>query len=94
MTLQRTYPRVLVVEGKDELRVFPELLESAGIPWPRVAEPVLWVEEQDGITTILKPAFIEAALKASGVKAIGIVVDANGDPASRWEQLHIRLAAI
>lgn len=93
MTPRRTFPRVLVVEGKDELRVLPELLELAGIPWPRGAEPVR-IEEQDGIANILAPAFIETALKASGVKVVGIVVDANGDPESRWEQLRIRLAAI
>ena len=92
MSLRRTYPRVLLVEGKDELRVLPELLELAGIPWPKGAEPVR-VEEQDGISNLLAPGFIETTLKASGVDAVGIVVDANGDPASRWEQVRDRLAA-
>lgn len=93
MTLRRTHPRVLLVEGKDELRVLPELLELAGIPWPKGAEPVR-IEEQDGIANILAPAFIETALKASGVTMVGIVVDANGDPASRWEKVRARLATI
>jgi hypothetical protein len=93
MTPRRTYPRVLVVEGKDELRVLPELLELAGIPWPKGDEPVR-IEEQDGIGKILEFGFIETTLKASGVKAVGIVVDANGDPAARWDQLRVRLAAI
>jgi hypothetical protein len=92
MTLRRTYPRVLVVEGKDELRVLPELLELAGIPWRRGAEPVR-IEEQDGISNILAPGFLEATVKASGVTAVGILVDANGDPASRWKQVRDRLAA-
>jgi hypothetical protein len=92
MTLRRTYPCVLVVEGKDELRVLPELLELAGIPWPKGKEPVR-IEEQDGITNILAPGFIETTLKASGVTAVGIVVDANGDPMSRWHQVRDRLAA-
>lgn len=92
MTLRRTFPRVLVVEGKDELRVLPELLELAGIPWPKGDEPVR-IEEQDGISNILAPGFIETTLKASGVTAVGIVVDANGNPGTRWEQLHVRLAA-
>lgn len=92
MTLRRTYPRVLVVEGKDELRVLPELLELAGIAWPKGNEPVR-IEEQDGISNILAPGFIETTLKASGVTAVGIVVDANGDPVSRWERLRARLVA-
>lgn len=92
MTLRRTYPRVLVVEGKDELRVLPELLELTGIRWPKGNEPVR-IEEQDGIGNILAPGFIETTLKASGVTAVGIVVDANGDPARRWERLRARLVA-
>jgi len=93
MTRKRTSPRVLIVEGKDELRVLPELLELAGIPWPKGAEPVK-IEEQDGVENILAPAFIETTLKASAVTMVGIVVDANGDPVARWEQLRARLAAI
>jgi hypothetical protein len=92
MKLQRTYPRVLVVEGKGDRWVFPELLELAGIPWPRGNEPV-WIEEQDGISNILAPGFIEATLKASGGIAVGIVVDADRDPGSRWKRLRARLAA-
>jgi hypothetical protein len=92
MTLRRVYPRVLLVEGKDELRVLPELLELAGIPWPKGAEPIR-IEEQDGIQNILAPGFIEATLKASGVIAVGILIDANGDPTARWAQLRARVAA-
>jgi hypothetical protein len=92
MTLRRTYPRVLIVEGKNEQRVFPYLLESAGIPWPDDDRPVK-IEEQDGISNIVAPGFIETTLKASGVTAVGIVVDANGDPARRWERLRARLVA-
>lgn len=91
MTLRRIRPRVLVVEGQDEKRVFPELLELAGIPWPKGNEPVD-IEERDGIDNILEVGFIETTLKASGVQAVGIVVDANGDPTSRWQQLRSRLA--
>jgi hypothetical protein len=92
MTPRRIHPRVLVVEGKDELRVLPELLELAGISWPKGSEPVR-IEDQDGIENILAPGFIEATLKASGVTSVGIVVDANGDPVSRWEQIRSRLAS-
>jgi hypothetical protein len=92
MTLRRTHPNVLIVEGKEELRALPELLEQAGVPWPKGSEPVQ-IEVQDGISNILAPGFIEATLKASGVQAVGILVDANGDPASRWAQLRARLLA-
>jgi hypothetical protein len=93
MKSRRIRPRVLVVEGQDEKRVFPQLLELAGIFWPKGDEPVD-IEEKDGIDNILAPGFIETTLKASGIKMVGVIVDANGDPASRWEQLRLRLAAI
>lgn len=64
----------------------------AGIPWPKGNEPVR-IDEQDGIGNILAPGFIETTLKASGVTAVGIIVDANGDPAHRWERLRARLVA-
>lgn len=86
MKLSRKHPRILVVEGKAERWVFPQLLELAGVDWPKGNEPV-WIEEQDGIGNILAPDFIETTLKASGVTAVGIVVDADADPASRWKQL-------
>jgi len=92
MMRRRAHPRVLLVEGKDELRVLPELLELAGIAWPKGSEPVR-IEEQDGIANLLAPGFIEATLKASGVQAVGVIVDANGDPGARWTQLRGRLAS-
>ena len=52
------------------------------------------IEEQDGVENILAPAFIETTLKASAVTMVGIIVDANGDPAARWEQLRARLAGL
>ncbi len=88
--MRRTFPRVLIVEGNDEKRLLPELLELAGIPWPKGDEPVN-IEQQDGIENILAAGFIETTLKASGVTAVGIVVDANGDPQARWEQVRRRL---
>jgi hypothetical protein len=92
MTLRRVRPRILIVEGQDEKRVFPQLLELAGILWPKGNEPVD-IEEKDGIDNILEAGFIETTLKASGVTAVGIIVDANGDPLFRWRQLRARIAA-
>jgi hypothetical protein len=88
---RRVFPRVLIVEGKDERYVLPEMLELAGIAWPRDNEPVR-IEDQNGIANILAPAFLTATFKASGVTAVGIVVDANGDPRARWGKLRARLA--
>jgi hypothetical protein len=89
---RRIEPQVLLVEGKDEQRLLPELLELGGILWPS-GSPPLWIEEKDGIEQILAPGSIEAELKATGLRSLGIIVDANGDPISRWESLRQRLVA-
>ena len=38
-------------------------------------------------TRSCKPEVLKAELGASGLKALGVVVDANGDAASRWDDL-------
>jgi hypothetical protein len=86
-------PRVLLVEGKDELRVLPELLERCGVAWPRGREPV-FIQDLDGVDEILAPGSIEAQLKASGLAALGIIVDADDNPAARWGALCSRLRAV
>ncbi|MFC1642779.1 DUF3226 domain-containing protein [Myxococcota bacterium] len=88
---RRVWPYVLLVEGKDELRLLPELLELAGIPWPKGEEPV-HIKEHDGVDSILAAGLIEAELKATGLKALGILVDADGDARQRWEQVRARVA--
>jgi hypothetical protein len=93
MNRPRLAPKVLLVEGKDEQRVLPELLELCGIEWPDKNPPV-WIEDANGIETILGTPLIETELKISGLRTMGILVDANGDLASRWQSLRVRLAAI
>ncbi|MCK6576290.1 hypothetical protein L6V77_35015 [Myxococcota bacterium] len=74
---------MLLVEGNDELRALPELLERAGIPWPRGSEPV-HIKELNGVENILATGLIEAEAKASGLVSLGVLVDADGDLANRW----------
>ena len=84
-------PRVLLVEGQDELRVLPELLELAGISWPKDNEPVC-IKQLEGVENLLAAGVIEVELKATGLEALGILVDADGDPSARWKQVRGRLA--
>lgn len=90
MTLQRVHPRILLVEGKDELRVMPELMEAAGVPWPKGREPV-FIKDFEGIPKLLESGAISAELKASGLQALGIVVDADNDLSARWGQIRERV---
>jgi hypothetical protein len=83
---RRIEPRVLLVEGKDEQRLLPELLELGGIEWPDRSPPI-WIEEKDGVEKVLEDGSIEAEFQASGLQSLGIVVDANGDPEARWTRI-------
>lgn len=93
MTRARIQPHVLLVEGKEEVRTLPELLELAGIPWPNDDHPVT-IRELEGIQNIIADGAIEAEFKASGLKALGVIVDADGNPDDRWRRIASRLTQI
>lgn len=87
MKRRHAEPRVLLAEGKDEQFALPELLELGGIPWPERSPPI-FIAECGGVEALLDRDGVHAELKASGLKALGLVVDANGDPAARWQRIH------
>ena len=39
---------LLLVEGKDDQRIVPELVESAGIPWGPLGDEIVRIHETDG----------------------------------------------
>ena len=83
------HPRKLLVEGKTDQRVIPYLMEANGVPWPDHRDPdcPAFIAEYGGVNEILKPEVIEAELRASGLEALGLVIDADGDAATRWDEL-------
>jgi hypothetical protein len=81
----------LIVEGKDDLYALAGLLVRHGIdyetkPWP-ANYPV--IRDSKGVDRLLDS--MEAAIKASSDRPVGFVVDANGDPAARWDAIRMRL---
>ena len=69
----------LLVEGKDDLHVFYSLLEHYKIP------DQFKIKNKDGIDNLLDTLDVELA--ESGLKRLGIVVDADINLASRWQRL-------
>jgi hypothetical protein len=57
--------RVLLVEGAEDKRVIPQLIEWAGIPWGSKNSPLVWIEDYDGVEKLLAPREIETRFKAS-----------------------------
>lgn len=75
--------RRLLVEGGADKRVIPYLMEANGVEWPKGREPVD-IHAQGSVNEILRPEVIEAELRATGVEALGLVVDADRSAAAHW----------
>lgn len=84
--------RLLLVEGAEELRVIPQLIEQAtGLPWGEKQQPKLVViKPTDGVEKLLSPGYIEAELKTSQLHSLGVLLDADTDPAAQWQALRDR----
>lgn len=85
-------PKKPLVEGGTDKRVIPYLMEANGVVWERGEGPVVHIDETGGIDQLLSPGTIEAELRASGLDALGAIVDANGDAGARWQQIRLRFS--
>jgi hypothetical protein len=69
----------LLVEGAEDKRVIPELIEKHGITWELGNRQYhAEIEDCGGIDNILKAGFISARFKRSNLEALGIIIDADG----------------
>ena len=76
------------MEGETDKRVIPYLMEAHGVTWPNEpSEYPVFIEAYGGVDEILKPGVVEGEIRASGLEALGVVVDADEDAAARWEEL-------
>ncbi|NQT37117.1 MAG: hypothetical protein HQ581_06490, partial [Planctomycetes bacterium] len=84
----RIHPKKLLVEGDEDLRVIPELIEANGVPWGETAvDAIVFIKPFDGISNLLTPGVIGAELKATGAEIVGIMVDANDSAEQRFAQV-------
>ncbi len=68
----KVHPKRLLVEGREEQRVIPELIEKNGIEWGDSNDSwIVKIDEFDGVDKLLKPGVIEAELKSSGLSHLG-----------------------
>ena len=79
----KTFPRVLFVEGSDDLHVVLQLcLRSESVPEFRIVN-------RDGKDNLLKT--ISDDIDTPGRVAVGIVMDANDNLAARWQTIKNRI---
>ncbi|QYO63127.1 DUF3226 domain-containing protein [Leptolyngbya sp. 7M] len=81
------YPKVLLVEGKQDARVIPELIEANGINWGTRNNPTVYIRNYDGYQNLVDPDVISTELQASGLSALGIMIDADENPLGRWQSI-------
>ncbi len=87
----RYNPNKLLVEGKDDERVIPHLMEANGIDWGETRTTwVVEIKECNGFESMVEQDLIETELKESGLRALGIVADANDHAEQRWQSLRDR----
>ncbi|TAF07740.1 MAG: hypothetical protein EAZ77_08800 [Nostocales cyanobacterium] len=75
----------LIVEGEQDKRVIPYLMEANGIPWKKGNEPVdIKPYGGDGF---IDPYRISARLKETGLTHLGLMLDADDDASDRWQSI-------
>jgi hypothetical protein len=77
----------LIVEGNQDKRVIPELIEANGIPWGDTKDKAIVFIESYGSDQFIDADVISTELKASGLTALGLIVDADDDLAARWTSI-------
>jgi len=88
---RRNPPKKLLVEGQDDLRVVPQLMEANGVRWGESRDTwVVEIDQCDGFDNMVRPGGIETQLKASGLEVLGIIADANDHADRRWQSLRDR----
>lgn len=90
----RASQRILLVEGEDDLHVVLQLwcrlVLEAGIQ--SECDPEFCISEKGGIDRLLES--IASEVQVEGRRAVGIVVDADEDPAGRWESVADQLREV
>ena len=81
------HQKVLLVEGKQDVRVIPQLIEANGINWGTRRNPVVYIRDYDGYQKLVDPDVISTELQASGLSVLGIIIDADDNPLGRWQSV-------
>jgi len=81
------YPKVLLVEGKQDARVIPELIEANGVNWGNKKNPIVYIRDYNGYQNLVDPDKISTELQASGLTVLGIMIDADDNTMERWQTI-------
>ncbi len=80
-------PKMLIVEGEQDKRVIPYLIEENGILWGETRDTAIVYIESYGSDQFIDETIISTELKASGRIALGLIIDADDDSTARWTSI-------
>jgi hypothetical protein len=83
--MSKVHSKILLVEGKEDLRFVPEIIEANGVKWEK-PYPV-FIDDLDGYENFVKPDEIATYLKSSGLEILGIMIDADDNLKDRWKSI-------
>lgn len=82
------HEKLLLVEGDEDKRVIPQLVEANGVTWEnKHKEPIVTIKALGSVEQLLDKQRIEVRLKDSNLKILGIMLDADESPANRWQSI-------
>ena len=88
------YDMKLLVEGFDEKRVIPELVDKY-IRWGDIkSEWPVEIVSYDGIENLLAEGEVETQLKTPRLKSLGIMIDSNDDALGRYGRVAKKCVAM
>ena len=80
--MSRSKAKRLLVEGAKDRRLFPYLMEKNGVDWPKGNEPI---DIEDLGRKLLSKPEASAILKESGLRVLGVILDADDDAGVSWQ---------
>ena len=85
--MARQKKNILMVEGAEELRTIPYLVEANGIPWEVGSRVIVNIKKYDGIENLVDSDEIKFQLNGSEIEALGIIVDTDDSCDRRWQSI-------
>ncbi|MCW5198373.1 hypothetical protein VU06_01335 [Desulfobulbus sp. F3] len=84
------HAKVLLVEGEEDKRVIPQLVEANGIKWGEKEKE--WIVEIQALGSVEKlldkeEISIQLRMRRRTLKILGIILDADDCPTNRWQSI-------
>ena len=82
---QTPHENLLLVEGQDDKRVIPELMERNGITWELGPKQYcVEIVAAGGLSQLLEPSFLGVSRKRAGLRRLGLLVDSDTNTEATW----------